>query len=459
MMAQRNVTGVIVEDETQEPLVQTTVRLLKKDSTVAAGAVTDVMGRFRVQAPRAGRYTMQISSVGYQTLTQQVTVSKNKDLQLGTITMKPDAVMLKDAVVTGRAAKVTVKEDTFVYNAAAYRTPEGSAIEELVKRLPGAQVSDDGTITINGKEVKKIMVDGKEFMTGDTKTALKNLPTSIVERVKAYDQKSDYARISGVDDGEEETVLDFGVKKGMNKGLLVNADLGAGTQNRYAGRIFGGWMMDDFNVFLMTNANNVNDMGFSSGGGRWGGGRQGLNATKMTGLNLNYEKKDKLKLDGSILWNHSDGDALVTKSTENFMSSSASNFGNSKSQNYTRTNSWDSRIRVEWQVDSLWNINARPYWRYNSNDGVSGSNAATFNADPFSQEGITNPLDEEQLAKLASAGILVNRNLGNSISYSDSKTVGSNLQINRRLSSNGRNLTLRMEGEYSEGLTTSFSND
>ena len=133
--------------------------------------------------------------------------------------------MLKGAVVTAMAQKVTLKEDTFVYNSSAYRTPEGSVVEELVKRLPGAEVSDDGTIKINGKEVKKILVDGKEFMTGDTKTALKNLPTSIIEKIKAYDEKSDLAKVTGIDDGEEQTVLDFGVKKGMNKGVISNVDL------------------------------------------------------------------------------------------------------------------------------------------------------------------------------------------------------------------------------------------
>ena len=145
-----------------------------------------------------------------------------------------DAVMLKEVIANGVAAKVIVKEDTFIYNAAAYRTPEGSVIEELVKRLPGAQIDDDGKITINGKEVKKIKVDGKEFMTGDTQTALKNLPTAIIDKVKAYDEKSDMAKLTGVDDGEEQTILDFNIKRGMNKGVLANIDLSVGTKSRYA---------------------------------------------------------------------------------------------------------------------------------------------------------------------------------------------------------------------------------
>ena len=457
VMAQRNVTGTVVESETDEALPQATVKLMRTDSTLVKGALTGLDGKFTLKAPSAGRFIVQVTCVGFKPYTKRINVSGEKNVSMGTIAMSPDAIMLKGATVTGQAAKVTLKADTFVYNASAYRTPEGSVVEELVKRLPGAQVDDDGKITINGKEVKKIMVDGKEFMTGDTKTAMKNLPTSIIERVKAYDQKSDQARVSGVDDGEEETVLDFGIKRGMNKGVMLNADLAAGTRKRYSGRLFGGWMKDNMKLFFMSSANNVNDMGFSTGGGRFGGGRQGLTATKMTGVNLNYEQKGKLKLDGSVRWNHSNGDAVVRRSTENFMTNSTSTFGNSLNSNMTRSNSWDARLRLEWTPDSLTNIMFRPQFRYNSNDGLSEGSSATFSADPYGIRGITNPLT--QLDQLLDEGIVKNSNLSNSITYSDSKSVGGWGQINRRLSSNGRNVMLRIGANYGEGMSRSMSND
>ncbi len=458
-MAQRNVTGKVLESDSQEPVASTTVRLLRRDSTLVTGGLTGLDGRFSVKAPSAGRYIVQVTCVGFKPYTKTVNVTADKDVSLGTVELKPDAIMLKGATVTGQAAKVTLKADTFIYNASAYRTPEGSVVEELVKRLPGAQVDDDGKVTINGKEVKKIMVDGKEFMTGDTKTALKNLPTSIIERVAAYDQKSDLARVSGIDDGEEETVLDFGIKRGMNKGFMLNADLAAGTEKRYSGRVFAGWMKDDLKIFPMASANNVNDMGFpGGGGGRWGGGRQGLNATKMAGINLNYEKKDKLKLDGSIRWNHSDGDALVRNSTESFMSSSASTFGNSRSQNYTRSNSWDARMRVEWMPDTMTNIMFRPQFRYNSNDGLSNSRSASFRSDPYAIAGITDPLSQlDQLAYSDSIVTNANRSIG--LTYSDSKSFGGTLQLNRKLNSRGRNVTLRFGANYSEGMSKSASSN
>lgn len=458
-MAQRNITGKVIENDSKDPVAQTTVRLLKTDSTMVKGVLTNMDGQFTLKAPSAGRYIVQVTCVGFKPYAKRVNVTADKNVALGTVALQPDAIMLKGATVTGHASKVTLKADTFVYNASAYRTPEGSVVEELVRRLPGAQVDDDGKITINGKEVKKILIDGKEFMTGDTKTAMKNLPTSIVERVKAYDQKSDQARVTGIDDGEEETVLDFGVKQGMNKGQMLNVDLGVGTRDRYSERAFGGTQSRDLKAFAMMSANNVNDMGFpGGGGGRFGGGRQGLTATKMVGLNINYEKEKLLQLDGSVRWNHSDGDAFVLKSTENFLNGATSTFGNSRSQNYTRSNNWDVRMRLEWTPDTMTNIMFRPTFTYGSNDGLSQGYSLTFDDDPY--EYGNDPLNNQTLFDtMKEAGLVKNRNSSSTLSYGDSKSGGAKLQMNRKLSSNGRNVTLTLSGNYGDGMSRSFTNN
>lgn len=453
--AQRTVTGKVVEQDTKDAVIQATASLLSGEKVVA-NAVTNMEGSFSIKAPSNGDYTLRVTYVGFKTYSRSIKIADDKNMPVGTITLAPDAIMLKGATVTAHAAKVTMKADTFVYNANAYRVPEGSVVEELVRRLPGAEVSDDGTVKINGKEVKKILVDGKEFMTGDTKTAMKNLPTSIIDRIKAYDQQSDLARISGIEDGEEQTVLDFGVKPGMNRGTMINADLGAGTEHRYSGRVFGGVMQSDMTVFLMASANNVNDMGFpgGGGGGRFGMGRQGLTATKMTGVNFNYEKKDKLTLDGSVRWNHSDGDALSKSSTENIFGEKTSSFGNSINQNYSRSNGWDAQMRLEWMPDSMTNIMFRPNFRYNSNDGEQIGRNATFDEDPYNY--VADPL----LSVLdLPTGIVKNYSLQNGISYSDNKSVGGMLQLNRKLNNYGRNITLQLNGNWSEGNSKSLTNN
>lgn len=453
------ISGKLVDKDTDEELMFVTVQLLKTDSTYIKGVLSKENGTFTIDVPSAGRYILKCTSVGYTTFTRNVTVSKGGNLALGRLTMKPDAIMLKEAVVVGQAAKVTLKEDTFVYNASAYRTPEGSVVEELVKRLPGAQIDDDGKITMNGKEVKKILVDGKEFMTGDTKTALKNLPTSIIDKIKTYDEKSDLAKVTGIDDGEEQTVLDFGIKKGMNKGFFGNADLSIGTKDRYSERLMGAVFKDKTRVMLMGNANNTNDKGFPGGGGRgtFGSGRQGLNATKMLGLNFNYVSGKILKMDGSVRWNHSDGDKRTEQSSENFVSSAGS-FSNSLSQNYTRNNSWDARLRLEWTPDTMTNIMFRPSFTYSTSDGATSGRSASYNEDPYLH--VADPLSDEAISIMAGEGLAVNTKDSKSLSYSENKKANAELQVNRKLGNKGRNVTLRTVVNYgeSDGRSLSTSN-
>ena len=280
-LAQRTVSGKVIEQDTKEAVIQATVALLKSDSSLVTNAVTNMDGQFRLTAPRDANYIVRVTYVGFKTYTKRVNIADGKNVNLGTITMAPDAIMLKGVTATAHIAKVQSKGDTLIYNADAYRVPEGSVVEELVKRLPGADVDDNGNITINGKQVQKIKVDGRDF--GDAQTALKNLPTSIIEKVRAYDEKSDLARITGIDDGNEQTVLDFGIRAGMNRGTMMNADLGIGTKDRYSGRLFGMYMRDDYRVMGMLNANNTNDQGMGGGGGRRFGGGMGMGGGGLNG--------------------------------------------------------------------------------------------------------------------------------------------------------------------------------
>ena len=453
---ERLISGKITDRDTKDPVEQVTIQLLKTDSTYVSGAISNERGLFHVNAPANGKYLLKITSVGYKPTVKRIQISEDKNLAMGNVVIGADAIMLKGAVVTAMAQKVSLKEDTFVYNSAAYRTPEGSVVEELVKRLPGAEVSDDGTIKINGKEVKKILVDGKEFMTGDTKTALKNLPTSIIDKIKAYDEKSDLSKVTGIDDGEEQTVLDFGVKKGMNKGVISNIDLGVGNKNRYNMRGMGGYFAGNNRFMLFANANNTSDRGFGGGPGRgfWGGAN-GLNASKMIGANYNYELKDKFKFNTSLRWNHSDGDVWSSRSSENFMGSSSS-FSNSLSQSFSRSNSWNGNIRLEWMPDSMTNILFRPSISWSTSDGLSGSQSASYNKDPYT---ITSkdPLSEEGIEELDKAEAMVNSQLTNGITYSDNNNINGMLQINRKLGNKGRNITFRVDAKYTDKDSKSIS--
>ena len=444
------VKGVLKDADTKEGLMQATVQLLRSDSTFVGGSISDEQGLFQLSAPSEGKYLIKISNIGYLSHYQKVDVSGKDTIDIGSIVMKSDAVMLKGAVVTRRATKVVLKEDTFIYNASAYKTPEGATLEELVKRLPGATIGDDGKITINGKEVTKILIDGKEFMTGDTKTAMKNLPVSIVDKIKSYDTKSDLAKATGMDDGEDQTVLDFGIKQGMNKGLFGNVDLGIGTKSRYAERLMGALFKDDLRVMMLGAANNTNDMGFPGGGGRGGFGRNnnGLNALKMVGANVNYEKKDRILIDGSLRWNHSNGDIASIVSAENFVGSTSS-YSNSISNLYKRGNEWNARMRVEWHPDSMTTISMRPELSLTTSDQLQKSNSAVFNTDPYSYG--SDPLSTSVLSAMATNGAVVNTQSENTIAYSDNQAFSLKLQGTRKLNTSGRSITL--ETKFSTSKT------
>ena len=451
-----HITGTVVDSDTKEAMEQTTVQLLRQDSTFVGGTITDTNGTFAIAAPQKGKYIVRLSAVGYPSTCRNVSVGDAHDVKLGTIAFKASAITLRGTTVTANAKKVTLSKDTFVYNATAFRTPEGSTIEELVKRLPGATVDDDGKITINGKEVKKIKVDGKEFMVGDTKTAMKNLPTSIVNRVKAYDEKSDLARVTGIDDGNEQTVLDFGLKRGMNRGVFANADASYGTHDRYSERLMGAYFNSKLRTMAFGSFNNVGDRGFPGGGGRgsFGQGQGGLNAAKMLGANINYDNGRTLSWDGSLRWNHSDGDALRRSSSENFVSS-ASSFANSLSRNLSRSDSWNAQMRLEWKPDTMTNIMFRPNLSLSTSDGKTTDSSAQFNDDPYSLT--DNPLSDGSLQRLADEGMVVNTSRANSISYSSTKKVGAMLQLNRKLNSKGRNVTLRGDFAYTDAKSKSLS--
>ena len=287
MMAQKvTVSGLIMDGSTNETMPGATVVLLQpKDSTQACGALSGADGKFSLPSVKAGSYIMRISYVGYLTQYKNLTLPKgNKSVDVGTFTLQENSKMLQEAEVVAMLAQVEMKADTFVYNADAFRLTEGSALEELIRKLPGAEVDDEGNIKINGKSVSKIMVEGKEYFQNDTKMAMKNLPSKLIKKLKAYDRKSDYSRITGIDDGEEETVIDLSVKKGMKDGWVGNFDAAYGTAYRYLGNFNVNRFLDNSYTSIVGSRNNTND-----GRGRWGGGNSGITTSTMGGVTFAWE--------------------------------------------------------------------------------------------------------------------------------------------------------------------------
>ena len=357
--------------------------LLLPDSTYVTGAASNEKGVFTIPSTKTGKYAIKVSYVGYKDKVVTLNLDGSSTTHnAGTVSLQTDSKLMAEVVVSAEAAQVQVVEDTLVFNSSAYRTPDGAMLEELVKKFPGAEVDDDGNITINGKQVKKIMVNGKEFFGGDVQTGMKNLPVEMIEKVKAYDKQSDLARITGIDDGEEETVLDLTVKKGMNQGLFGNFDVAAGTEDRYSARGMMNYFREKTQVSAIGGANNVNNQGMSGGGGgaRFRGGN-GQTATKTLGASFATET-DKLQLGGSIRYNYSDRDAISKGYTENFLANNSS-YSNSNSANFNRSESMNADFRLEWTPDELTNIIFRPNLTLSKSNSNSMSQSGTFDDDPY----------------------------------------------------------------------------
>jgi len=431
------ISGQLIDSDLKEPMELATVQLFTaSDSTFVGGSLSDNKGFFSVEAPSNGTYRLRISSVGFQTIEREVTLRRYQNQELGILLMSPDAVLLNEMVVTGQAVQVVAKKDTLIYNPDAFRTPEGSPIEELIKRMPGAEVDEDGNITINGKQVKKILLDGKEFMLGDTEAALKNLPVNIIQNVKFYDQQSDQSRITGIDDGERETVLDFSVKKGMNHGYMTNLDIAGGTQHRYASRGMGSSFTDKTRVMVIGNFNNKDE-----NAGWWN--RRGLNTRKMLGTNLNYDDGKKLKMDANIRWNHRNGDNQNEVTSESFYSQDYRTFSNNNSKSLSRNNNWWGNVRLEWKPDTLTTLLMRANGNTGTNDGTSTSTSATFSDDPYLY--VADPLSTDGINTMSSRGLAVNHNNQASLTYGENRNFWAMLQFFRRLNPKGRNFILRVE--------------
>ena len=453
-----DIMGRIMEGDTNQPAIAASVQLLSSpDSTQSTGMACSSEGYYRLQA-KPGKYVLKVSYLGYitQLVPLQVT-SQNK--RMPDVVLQPDAILLAEAVVTAQAPQVQVVEDTIQFNSSAYRTQQGAVLEDLVEKLPGAEIDDSGNVKINGKDISKVMVNGQEFFGGDVATALKNLPVEMIDKLKTYDKKSDLARITGIDDGEEETVLDLTVKKEMNTGWFGNVDGAIGTEDRYSARGMVNYFRGPTQVSLIGSVNNVNDQGFRGGGGgpRWNR-NNGLTAKKWIGLDF-FTKTDKIELGGSARYNYTGNDVGSIGSTEDFLTSGNS-FSNSNTNARNRSKNFNADFRMEWRPDTLTNIIFRPNISYAKTDNLSLSESGTFNADPYDL--VDNPNDYLNLEKLAMEDDPLEEvrvNAINSGTLTDGKDLSANgtLQINRKLSPDGRNITFRGRFSYGDNVNRQYT--
>ena len=388
-----DLTGRVVEEGTNMPIEQATIRLLQvKDSTLVRGVASGANGNFTLKNVRKGNYLLHISFVGFDPLYKPVRVTGTANPQkLGTMTLADGSIQLGEAVVVGKAAEVTVRNDTVEYNAESYKVSEGAVLEDLLKKMPGVEVDSNGKVTVNGKEIKKVLIDGKEFFSDDPKVASKNLPSKMIDKIQVLDKKSDMALMTGFDDGEEETVINLTVKPGMKQGWFGNAFAGYGSKDRYEGNAMVNRFINNDQITFMGGVNNTNNMGFSDlastmfsgmqGGRRMGrGSGSGITTSGNAGLNFSKEFSKQFTWGGNVRFSHSDNDAQSKSTAENILPGDSSYISLDRVSNNTVNNNVGVNFRMEWKPDTLTQILFRPDFSYsNSNNTELGSTITTDN--------------------------------------------------------------------------------
>lgn len=364
--------GTLVDSSDKSPLISATVRLLaQRDSSIVKGVMSDADGKFRIVGIGKGQYVLEASYVGYRTFRKTVSVaSQQAVVDLGTISVEENTVVLREAEVVGVRAEVKVKQDTVEYNADSYKTQPNAVVQDLLKRLPGVEVDSEGKITAQGKEITKILVDGKEFFSDDAQVASKNIPVDIVDKLQVIDRKSDLARLTGVDDGEEETVINLTVKKGMKQGWFGNVTAGYGTDDRYSANFMINRFVNDNQFSILGGANNINEMAFTMpGSGRFRrfGGVDGVNNSQSIGINFNIGNEELFRVGGDLMYSHSN-QRTIKKSNKQYLFSDSTSYENSGSAARDRSHNLRGNFRLRWNADSSNVFDFRPSFLVSFND-------------------------------------------------------------------------------------------
>ena len=462
------VNGHLIDGSTQDNMPQVTVQLYElPDTTFVYGTISDNEGWFNIKKVPVGEYMLRYSFMGYTPLDFSFKIIKDdRERALGVFRMYETSIMLAEAVIEETMPPTQVVDDTLMFNVNAFRVPEGSVLEELLKRLPGVEVDENGGITVNGRTVSRILVDGQEYFGNDRQMATKNLPVNIIHRIKTYQRQSDLARITNIDDGEDETVMDLEIKPNMRNGWLHNIDGGIGKpvgKNDYGDWIkylySGRYTLNRFqaNTQLSVNANTQNS---GRGNGVSYNTQIGVNFAKNIGDPLPYRRNEyPLVVGGNVRFNGTSSRSVSESESETFVTDyAAASFRNNRSNSNSGNGSVNGEFRLEWNPDSSINIIFRPSFQISRNHSNSASGSVTFNTDPYVATDMVNILDEyTSLTPELLDSIGVNSQVSANHSETGNNQVAGEFQFNKRFNDQGRNFTARMTFNMTKGTNDSYS--
>lgn len=404
------VKGILIDSASKKPIDNAVVALVvKSNPTDTVYAFTDDKGQFRFDVVPTSPFSVVIRHMGYWPKAKFVPVSKaEKTIDVGSFILAQDAKLLSEVVV--EAPAIVVKEDTIEYNASSFRVQEGAVVEDLIKKMPGIQVDKDGNVTAQGKAVTRVKVNGKDFFGGDVKTATRELPANIVDKIQIIDDYGDQATVSGIKDGDPDKVMNIQIKKDKNKGFFGRVTGGYGTDDRYQGSFNGNYFNNNTQISVLGNSNNTNTSLFNFGGGGnrgatsmmrsgisamsdmggmgamnnmmqqggsggsspafTGGTNAGISTTNSFGFNYRDQWSKRISVYGSYSYNHKNTDQ-VQNSYETNNTTLINN--NQNLNSVTKGNSHRFTFNFEYQIDSFNYLKVSPSINYSGSDANSNT--------------------------------------------------------------------------------------
>ncbi len=450
------ISGTLISKSDQKTLESATVYLEKvKDSSLVTYTITDKNGKFKLEGKtKQKQFRLNISFIGYRTYTKIISISEVSNL--GNIALE-DANVL-DEIVLKSKAPIIIKKDTLEFNVSSFKTKKDANVEDLLKKLPGVEVDENGKITVNGKEVNKILVNGKPFFGDDPTITTRSLSKTIIEKVQITDTKTKSQAFTGESSSGDEKTINLTINKENNKGVFGRVAGGAGTDKRYEFAGMFNYFDNDRRISVLAGGNNTNSPGFSfgeiqkmfgSGGGasmrvsngqmsfsldgRSFGGGQGITTSKNTGFN--YADKIGKKVDVSADYFYSSSDSEDKKATqrENILPNERY-FTNSNTQSTNQSDNHSANFELDIKIDSTLLINIQPSFQYSTNK-------RKFDKDE-------NSLDENQ--------VLTNESNTSSFVESKGKSFENNLSITKNLGSKGSFLRLQLINELNSSTSDDF---
>ncbi|MBB1150040.1 outer membrane beta-barrel protein [Myroides sp. NP-2] len=314
-------------DSVKNPLEAVTVYVVReKDNSVLEYSMSNAEGNFdlKVKMPEE-KVLFKASMLGFKPYVKALEPTDKTTYDLGTIQLKELITNLDELVIQADIPPIRVKKDTLEFNASSFSVRPDANLEQLLKQLPGFQMDENKKITINGKEVNEILVNGKPFFGEDGKIALENLPAEIINKVQVTDQKTKKEKFTGERAKSDHASINITIEEENNRGYFGKLTGGYGSDERYEGSLFFNTFFDKTQLNVIGSANNINAMGFSMDevfdNMRMGRSSGGITASRMLGVNFVQDLSSKLKVNGSYNYNFSDNESKNRSTVTQFLPS------------------------------------------------------------------------------------------------------------------------------------------